>query len=338
MIRPSPRPSSVRWEQVPPRLQGRVRVSRRPRSATRGHPGPWIVLLLILSLAGCRRTGDSVTVYAAQDRVFAEPIFKEFRQATGIEVDPVFDNEATKTTGLANRLVLEAKNPQADVWWSNEELRTRQLVREGILEPELRQFGHRERVLVVSAHPTRTLPAALSLSTLTQPEFRGRIAMAYPIFGTTLAHLLVLRQRWGDAAWRTWCEALAANRPLLVDGNSLVVKIVARGDAWVGLTDSDDVAFGRREGLDVAAHPLSAEDGLLIPNTIARVVRAPHPDAASKLLAFLGGMGTEARLVAAGALESASFPGRSEVGTIDWDTILRDLDPSVRWLQATFVR
>ena len=44
-----------------------------------------------------------------------------------------------------------------------------------------------------------------------------------------LAHLLALRNRWGDAAWVAWCRALQANRPFLVDGNSVVVQFVARG-------------------------------------------------------------------------------------------------------------
>ena len=38
---------------------------------------------------------------------------------------------------------------------------------------------------------------------------------------------------------------MAANKPFLVDGNSVVVKLVGKGEAWVGLTDSDDIADGQ---------------------------------------------------------------------------------------------
>src|SRR5256885_12959964 len=38
-----------------------------------------------------------------------------------------YDSEAVKTVGLANRLLAERAHPQCDVFWSNEEMRTRQL-------------------------------------------------------------------------------------------------------------------------------------------------------------------------------------------------------------------
>ena len=62
-----------------------------------------------------------------------------------------------------------------------------------------------------------------------------------------------LRQRWGEANWLAWCRALVANEAKLVDGNSVVVKLVGRGEAAIGLTDSDDILAGQREGLPVAA-------------------------------------------------------------------------------------
>src|SRR6476661_7022367 len=50
---------------------------------------------------------------------------------TGIIVRPVYDNEAAKTVGLVNRLIAEKNNPQCDVFWNNEELRTHQLAHDG---------------------------------------------------------------------------------------------------------------------------------------------------------------------------------------------------------------
>ena len=46
----------------------------------------------------------------------------------------VYDTEATKTVGLANRLAAEARNPQCDVFWNNEVIRTVMLKRKGALE------------------------------------------------------------------------------------------------------------------------------------------------------------------------------------------------------------
>jgi iron(III) transport system substrate-binding protein len=68
-----------------------------------------------------------VVAYCAQDQTYAEPIFHEFEKESGIKVRAVYDNEAVKTVGLANRLLAESGHPQCDLFWGNEELRTRQL-------------------------------------------------------------------------------------------------------------------------------------------------------------------------------------------------------------------
>ena len=61
--------------------------------------------------------------------------------------------------------------------------------------------------------------------------------------------MLALRQKWGDEAWSHWCQKLADNGLRTVDGNSAVVQMVGQGDAWIGLTDSDDLAVGLRQRL-----------------------------------------------------------------------------------------
>lgn len=314
--------------------------------------GPWLGLLLLglflLSQAftqGCRRSGEFVVVYAAQDRVFAEPIFAEFTRESGIEVRAVYDNEATKTTGLANRLLTEADHPQADVWWSNEEMRTWQLEQEGALVRPIHDFGRRERVLVVHTHTLATRSwEGFSLKQLGEPEFRGRVALAFPLFGSTAAHFLTLRQRWGEPAWQAWCRALMANRPWLMDGNSVVVRAVANGQAAVGLTDSDDVRFAQREGLPVVALPLPSHEGLRLANTVALVNRAPHREAGERLARFLAGPGVQVRLVAAGAIDAdrpttSPTPEPSGSGSeANWTEVLAELDPALSWMQSVFVR
>ena len=57
-----------------------------------------------------------VVVYAAQDQVYAEPVFAEFQKETGIKVKAVYDSEAVKTVGLANRLLAERSHPQCDMF------------------------------------------------------------------------------------------------------------------------------------------------------------------------------------------------------------------------------
>ncbi len=71
-----------------------------------------------------RTATRTVTVYVSTDRVFSEPVLREYERRTGVTVKAVYDTEETKSTGLANRLLAEKARPQADVFWSNEPVRT----------------------------------------------------------------------------------------------------------------------------------------------------------------------------------------------------------------------
>src|SRR2546428_5982568 len=252
----------------------------------------WLLPVLIALVAGLllpRITltkGRRVVVpYCAQDQVYAEPIFRDFEKATGIKVRAVYDSEAVKTVGLANRLLAERSHPQCDAFWGNEEMRTRQLAAQNVFRETngWAAFGYRSRRMVINTNQLSVASAPHSLIDLTNETWREKVALSYPQFGTTATHFHALRQHWGDDAWQTWCRALAANKPFLVDGNSVVVKVVAKGEAWVGLTDSDDIADGQREGLPIAACPMSGET-LLIPNTVAVTRGAPHAEAAQRLV------------------------------------------------------
>ena len=292
-----------------------------------------VLTCLMLVLVGCRHS-DSVTLYTSQDQQFAEPILAEFTKQTGIKVRPVFDSEAVKTVGLANRLLAEAKHPQCDVWWSNEALRTRQLARRGVLETNsIVEFGFRSRRIVINTNLLALASAPQSLLELTNAAWRGKVALAYPMFGTTSAQFIALRRQWGVAGWEQWCRALAANQPFLVEGNSVVVKFVGRGEAMIGLTDFDDIASGQREGLPLASLPLS-EESVLIPNSVALVRRAPHPAHARKLAEFLASDVVVEKLISSSALEGKSSP----TARLNWDEALNDLEPATDFLRATFLR
>ena len=309
--------------------------------------GPFLVPVLIACLAALllpalryfTKSSAQVVAYVAQDQVYAEPIFRDFEKATGVKVRPVFDSEAVKTVGLANRLLAEKDHPQCDVFWGNEEMRTRQLAAKGVFQPNAwAAFGYRSRRLVINTNRLSITAAPHSLLELTNATWRGKVALAFPQFGTTGAHFCALRQHWGDAAWETWCRALAANKPFLLDGNSVVVKIVAQGEAWIGMTDSDDIADGQREGLPVAALPMS-EETLLIPNTVAVAQGSPDPQSAKQLYEYLQRPEVAKALVEAQALEGVSM---SEVKQptlkVNWDSLLRDLDTTTAKLNAIFLR
>ena len=276
-----------------------------------------LVTLCVLGwglVSSCAERHDDrsvVVLYYSVDEVYARPIIEAFEHETGIRVDARTDTEATKTTGLVGRLRLEQDAPVADVFWSSEPFMTEQLAREGVLEsmrtealdawpvgyraPDYSWYGLalRSRVIVFNTNLVAGEDAPGQMRDLTETKWKGRIAMARPEFGTTRGHMAMLVALWGDDGARAWLAGLKANRVLLLDGNSAVVRAVATGEAAVGLTDTDDVFSGQRNGWPIdlvyVRHDLGAsKHGVMtIPNTVARVKDGPNPDNAARLMEFL---------------------------------------------------
>lgn len=289
-----------------------------------------------VALHGCGR-GEvpTVTVYASADESVARPVFARFERETGIRVDAKFDTEATKTTGLASMLRAERDRPRADVFWSNEQAANVALAAEGVTRPpdpagpaaalvrswpaawrdpggRWHAFAGRARVIVHSTERVKEPPT--SWTELLAPRWRGRIALADPRFGTTRSHFGAMKCFWDERAmpgyFEAFAEGLAENAPkVLTSGNAGVVDAVARGEADVGMTDTDDVLAAQARGLGVAmvfprhARDAGAQGGgtFVIPNTVAIVAGCPHPEAAERFVAFMLSPGTERELAAASA-------------------------------------
>jgi iron(III) transport system substrate-binding protein len=294
---------------------------------------------VLLACCGCRERSPEVVVFTSQDRVYAEPIFAEFSRATGIKVRPLFDNEAAKTVGLASRLLAEKGHPQCDLFWNNEELRTWQLAARSVLETNWACLGFRSRQIVVNTNVAQLHGHPLSLQSLTESWCSGKVAIASPLFGTTATYFLALRQHWGEERWLAWCRAIAANKPFLLGGNSDVVNLVGRGEAWFGLTDSDDIFAQQREGLPIAARQPGDLPPMLIPNTLALAINRPHPEAAARLREFLLRPEIAAQLVAAHALDStASVDSVADRLSVDYGRVVAELERATALLEKTFLK
>lgn len=287
------------------------------------------------------KPAEEVIVYCAQDQTYAEPILGRFEEETGIRVKTVYDSEAVKTVGLANRLLAERNHPQCDVFWGNEEMRTRQLAAFNVWRETngWSAFGARVRCLVINTNLVSPEEVPRSLLDLTNAQWHSRLAIAFPQFGTTATHFHVLRQHWGGPLWQQWCRGLVGNGAKVLDGNSTVVRMVGRGEAWIGLTDSDDVAAGQREGLPVARAPELEGTLLFIPNTVGIVRGAPHPENAERLANYLQRQDTVRGLLEAGAIQYAQVPalGRPVLAP-DWDRLLKDLESTTKTLNGIFLR
>ena len=310
-----------------------------------------LAFALLVTGSGCDRVDSSsrppVVVYVSADEGIARPVLAEFTRRTGLEVLPVFDTEATKTTGLASRLRSERERPRADLFWSSECFRTIELGREGLLAP-LRGtvfddwmadrsgqwsdadglwfgFAPRARVIVHREPPNFEDPLPTDWEALADPRWADRIAMADPRFGTTSGHLGALHAHWegigAPERYADWVAGVVANRPaVLTSGNAGVVDAVASGAYDIGMTDTDDVWAARARGLQVqllypATDPDRTVGGgtLLVPNTVARIRGGPNPDGAHALARWLLSEDVE-RLLAES--NSRNIPLRGDAGSL----------------------
>lgn len=263
-------------------------------------------------LNSCRE-GDAdaptVVLYYTVDDVYARPIIEEFERQTGVSVETRTDTEATKTTGLVQRLRLERDNAVADVYWSGEPFMTQLLAEEGVLvDAAVESLGDwprpagavwypmsvRARVVVYNTSRVGSADAPKTMHDLLDTRWKGRVVMARPSFGTTRGHMAAFVALWGTEEAERWLAGMTTNGVRLLDGNSAVVRAVAAGEADIGLTDTDDVWAGQRHDWPIDLvyirhdEPAGSSLGVLtIPTTVARVHGGPNPDGASTLIEYL---------------------------------------------------
>ncbi|MGH9837597.1 MAG: extracellular solute-binding protein [Blastocatellia bacterium] len=271
------------------------------------------IVCLSLFFACSQKTSTSnsdrneVTIYVSTDRVFSEPILKAYEQKTGVKVNAVYDTEETKSTGLANKLLAEKNNPRADVFWSNEPVRTLVLKSRGVLAPYKSPnaegipaifrdpenywtgFSARIRVLVYNTKLVKPEEAPKSIYDLSNPKWKDQIAIADPRFGSTSFHVAALYAELGDEKADEFFRKLKANGVKIVPGNSVVRDLVAHGEVKMGLTDTDDVNVALEDKQPVAM-VLPDRDGMgaaLMPNMVSLIAGAPHAEAGKKLIDHL---------------------------------------------------
>ena len=304
------------------------------------------VIVVAAGIGACRGSdpqqsgAGSVTVYVSTDRVFSEPVLREYERRSGVKVNAVYDSEETKSTGLANRLIAEKNRPQADVFWSNEPVRTLVLKSRGVLAPYRSPssegippalidpegywtgFSARMRVIAYNTKLVEPDEAPRSVFDLADPKWRGQAAMADPRFGSTSFHVAALYAIAGDEKMDEFFRRLKANGVRVVDGNSVVRDLVARGEVKVGLTDTDDVNVAIEDGRPVGM-VLPDKDGLgvpVMPNMVSLIASGPNPDEARRLIDYLLSADVERQLARSEAVQiplHAGVEGPKNIPAID---------------------
>lgn len=275
----------------------------RPRRVIRSHVYLVVIVLVLGSWWGLksRNQGEALIVYCTHDSIYAEAVLARFSELTGIRVQAVYDTEATKSLGLQERLRREGKTTPADVFWNNEMLGTIDLAHDdrflsyqgpgwqripGTFRDDQGRwagFGARLRVWIRNGSPE-----AGTSSTLFELPDLHRLAVAKPLYGTTLTQFSVMRRVWGAERLSMWWTQVRQRGLAVVDGNSATARLVASGAADAGWTDTDDFLGQKRGGAQVWSEPVEIEGrAILIPNTVAILACSRRPALARKLADFL---------------------------------------------------
>ena len=284
--------------------------------------GAFVVLWSLLAMGGCTpKSGEKaatksnrVVLYCSVDEVYAKPLIQKLEAQTGLQIDALFDTEATKTAGLANRIRAERNRTRADVFWSSALLQTLLMSEEKLLAPydsasardlpsQFREkdwagVGTRGRVLVHMPTWSYRLPPqsqdVLSSAWEGMPLFVN-LGISNPQFGTASDWSTALSSRRGAASTLDWFGKLKKNHVKILPGNGDVARQVADNVLTYGVTDSDDFLNQQRNKKRSALF-LTQKDNVLIPGAVSILQNAPNPENAKKLFDAIASAQNETNL------------------------------------------
>lgn len=294
-----------------------------------------------------------LVVYCAHDSIFADEVIRQFEQQTGIEVDVRYDEEASKSLGLTNLLIAEKGNPRCDVFWNNQTLGTIRLKDHGVLaaykgpghnripaafkdsDGYWTGFAARMRVYIINNNmlpvPDDETSDEEHVETRLQRESLRDVAIAVPLFGTTLSHYSVLAAERGIDWLKGWHKSIHERDIREARGNGAVKDLVAEGACAVGFTDTDDAFIAIQQRKPVRMIPVRLppnEEGrrhtIVLPNSVALIAGARHKTNATRFIDFLLTAETELLLA-----KSASH--QIPLGSVDEGALPDDVRRLQQW-------
>lgn len=246
--------------------------------------------------------GDLV-IYSGRSESLIQPVLDAF-QAKYPNVNILL--KSGSNSELANALIEEQANPQADVFVTTEIFTIQSLYQQGLfasyrpvgaellpaefIGPEDSWVGltRRTRVIMYNTELVSADEAPQSIFDLTDPKWQGQIAAAGSTNGGMQAHIAAMRQLLGDDATQEWLTGLMANDVTFFGGHTDVRKAVGAGEFKLGLVNHYYYYLQLAEGSPVGiVFPDQGEGqiGLISNATSAAIVKGVKNTAAAQ--AFL---------------------------------------------------
>jgi iron(III) transport system substrate-binding protein len=174
-------------------------------------------------------------------------------------------------------------------------------------------FSARARVLIFNKNLLKVEDIPKSIFDLLDVKYRGKFAIANPLFGTTSFHFASWFSAFGEDKARELLAGLKKNDVLIATSNGDVKKRVLNGEIAFGLTDTDDAFVAMRESKDMGIVFLDQEGigSLVMPNSISLMKNSPHSTNGKRLIDYLLSKETEKKL----ALSCGQMPLHGGVET-----------------------
>ena len=250
-------------------------------------------------------SGDLV-IYSGRAEPLLQPVIDAFK-AKYPDVNVLL--QAGSNSELANALIEEQANPQADVFVTTELFTVQSLAQEGIFQ-SYKPAGadqlpaeflgennlwtgltRRARVIIYNADLVSEEELPMSIFDLTDPKWNGQIAAAGSTNGSMQAQIAAMRQLVGEEETEAWLNGLLDNEVTFFGGHTDVRKAVGAGEFKLGLVNHYYYYLQKAEGSNVGiVFPDQDEGqiGLITNATAAAIVNgAPHVAPAQAFLDFL---------------------------------------------------
>ncbi len=215
--------------------------------------------------AGENPSGRSV-IYSGRSEPLIQPVLDRFKeQFPNIEILL----KSGSNSELANALLEEQNNPQADVFITTEVFTIQALQQEGILQsyiseaagelpsravgPNNQWYGitQRVRVIMYNTELVSEEDVPQSIFELTDPTWQGQVASANSTNGSLQAQVAAMRQLLGEEATADWARGMANNDVTWFGGHTDVRKAVGAGEFKLGLVNHYYYHLQRAEGSPV---------------------------------------------------------------------------------------
>ncbi len=305
----------------------------------------------------------TLTIYSGRSEELVGPLIERFKAGTGLDVRVNYAG----TTDLASTILEEGDASPADVFFAQDAGALGAVAAEGRLAPlpdttlglvdaRFRSddgnwvgVSGRARVVIYDTRALSEADLPPTIDAFTDSAWKGRIGWA-PTNASFQSFVTAYRVLKGDAAAKTWLEAVQANEPKVYDGNDAVLAAVGAGEVEIGFVNHYYLMRQLIEQPDfpVANHFLAAGDpGALVNVAGAGILTtSKNPSAAQAFIDFL--LSTESQEYFAsetseyplveGVAAGDALPPLSEIESPDIDlSDLSDLEGTLRLLQEAGV-